>query len=144
MGTNRVSRAAVRQGSSLFTSRLGIGSPGPVATIVPPCTAWLSIAVGGRYKPTLVRSSPSSIRTRTRSPTTSSSLVPFLMLQDNRQTSGFSLHLRGGHLVRLFLDQSRSHELHDAGEAETPRHEDQSAKQQGSRHHPRPVDEMRP
>ena len=37
----------VCHGSSEIESGLGIGSPGPVTTIVPPCTAWLSTAVGG-------------------------------------------------------------------------------------------------
>src|SRR5207249_11349219 len=47
-----------------------IGVPGPVATTRPPCTCRLSTAVGGRYRPTLVRSSPSSGAMSTRSPTT--------------------------------------------------------------------------
>src|SRR5881392_3866134 len=47
-----------------------IGVPGPVATTRPPCTCRLSTAVGGRYSPTLVRSSPSSGAMSTRSPTT--------------------------------------------------------------------------
>src|SRR5689334_3988190 len=52
-----------------------IGVPGPVATMRPPCTWRLSIAVGGRYRPTLVRSSPASGVTSTRSPTTISFLA---------------------------------------------------------------------
>src|SRR5258708_32212073 len=52
-----------------------IGVPGPVATMRPPCTWRLSTAVGGRYNPTLVRSSPASGVTRTRSPTTISFLA---------------------------------------------------------------------
>src|SRR5947207_14148120 len=47
-----------------------IGVPGPVATTRPPCTGRVSTAVGGRYRPTLVRSSPSSGAMSTRSPTT--------------------------------------------------------------------------
>src|SRR6266571_859886 len=47
-----------------------IGVPGPVATTRPPWTWRLSTAVGGRYRPTLVRSSPSSGAMSTRSPTT--------------------------------------------------------------------------
>src|SRR5207249_4073790 len=47
-----------------------IGVPGPVATTRPPWTCRLSTAVGGRYRPTLVRSSPSSGAMSTRSPTT--------------------------------------------------------------------------
>src|SRR5258708_7327002 len=47
-----------------------MGVPGPVATTRPPCTCRLSMAVGGRYRPTLVRSSPSSGARSTRSPTT--------------------------------------------------------------------------
>src|SRR5919106_4530993 len=46
-----------------------IGVPGPRATIRPPCTCRPSTAVGGRYRPTVVRSSPSSGATNTRSPT---------------------------------------------------------------------------
>src|SRR5690348_5878576 len=47
-----------------------IGVPGPVARTRPPWTCRVSIAVGGRYRPTLVRSSPSSGAISTRSPTT--------------------------------------------------------------------------
>src|SRR5690348_5182087 len=47
-----------------------IGVPGPVARTRPPWTCRVSIAVGGRYRPTLVRSSPSSGAMSTRSPTT--------------------------------------------------------------------------
>src|SRR5437667_10162667 len=47
-----------------------IGVPGPVATTRPPWTWRLSTAAGGRYRPTLVRSSPSSGAMSTRSPTT--------------------------------------------------------------------------
>src|SRR5690349_9119317 len=51
-----------------------IGVPGPVATMRPPCTWRLSTAVGGRYNPTVVRSSPASGVISTRSPTTISRL----------------------------------------------------------------------
>src|SRR5207248_10981883 len=47
-----------------------MGVPGPVAMMRPPCTWRVSTAVGGRYSPTLVRSSPSSGAISTRSPTT--------------------------------------------------------------------------
>src|SRR5258705_13039637 len=52
-----------------------IGVPGPVATMRPPWTCRLSTAVGGKYNPTLVRSSPASGVTSTRSPTTISFLA---------------------------------------------------------------------
>src|SRR5467141_1120019 len=58
------------QGSSSMLAGSVIGVPGPVATTRPPCTCRLSMAVGGRYRPTLVRSSPSSGAMSTRSPTT--------------------------------------------------------------------------
>src|SRR5207237_619194 len=47
-----------------------MGVPGPVARMRPPCTWRDSTAVGGRYRPTLVRSSPSSGAMRPRSPPT--------------------------------------------------------------------------
>src|SRR5437867_3892878 len=55
--------------------------------IVPPCTAWLSTAVGGKYSPTFVRSSPSSTFTRTRSPTTISSLFCLCIVYRRSATS---------------------------------------------------------
>src|SRR2546427_325377 len=58
------------QGSSSMLAGSVIGVPGPVATTRPPWTWRLSTAVGGRYRPTLVRSSPSSGAMSTRSPTT--------------------------------------------------------------------------
>src|SRR5436853_434089 len=58
------------QGSSSMLAGSVMGVPGPVATTRPPWTWRLSTAVGGRYRPTLVRSSPSSGAMSTRSPTT--------------------------------------------------------------------------
>src|ERR1041384_3263249 len=74
MGLKRGVFSSARHGSSSNTAGSGIGSPGPVAMIVPSWTCWVSTAVAGRYSPTLVRSSPSSGAISTRSPATSSFL----------------------------------------------------------------------
>src|SRR6476469_9955297 len=66
------SRASSFQGSSSRALTSAIGVPGPVATMSPVWTCWASIAVAGRYRPTRVRSSPSSAVMSTRSPTTRS------------------------------------------------------------------------
>src|SRR3989304_965531 len=83
----------MRHGSSRWSSTAGRGCPGPVATMVPPCTCCPSTAVAGRYSPTLVRSSPSSMRMRTRSPTTISSF--FICLPHQPE-----LHLLPAHPAR--------------------------------------------
>src|SRR2546430_161042 len=70
MGRYLTSGPWIFHGSSSMLAGSVMGVPGPVATMRPPCTWRLSTAVGGRYSPTLVRSSPSSGEIRTRSPTT--------------------------------------------------------------------------
>src|SRR5207245_9235944 len=74
-----------------------MGVPGPVATTRPPWTWRLSTAVGGRYRPTLVRSSPSSGAMSTRSPTTIKRL-------GDSSGMGSSIHPRG----HAGLDQGRN------------------------------------
>src|SRR5437899_5445246 len=70
MGRYLTSGPWIFQGSSSMLAGSVIGVPGPVAIMRPPCTWRPSSAVAGRYRPTLVRSSPSSGAMRTRSPTT--------------------------------------------------------------------------
>src|SRR5216110_3930617 len=70
MGRYLTSGPWIFHGSSSILAGSAIGVPGPVATMRPPCTWRLSTADGGRYSPTLVRSSPSSGAISTRSPTT--------------------------------------------------------------------------
>src|SRR3954447_8371085 len=96
----RPSRWATFQGSSSRLVRSATASPGPVATMSPVCTCWESIAVGGRERPTRVRSSPSSGVMRTRSPTTRS-----CFLGNSMNSSGGSLPVSPA-LVR-------GHQLHD-------------------------------
>src|SRR6476469_2721543 len=64
------SRASSLHGSSSSALRSATGVPGPVATMRPVWTCCESMAVAGRYRPTRVRSSPSSGVISTRSPTT--------------------------------------------------------------------------
>src|SRR5439155_703548 len=70
MGRYFTSGPWIFHGSSSMLAGSVMGVPGPVATMRPPWTCRLSSAVGGRYSPTLVRSSPSSGEINTRSPTT--------------------------------------------------------------------------
>jgi hypothetical protein len=78
----QITRLAGADLPRLFTQLRGaeIGVPGPVATMVPDCTACASTADAGRYSPTRLRSSPSSGAIRRRSPTTINRLLVTLIL----------------------------------------------------------------
>src|SRR6266566_4553818 len=89
MGRYLTSALWILHGSSSMLAGSVIGVPGPVAMMRPPCTWRLSSAVGGRYSPTLVRSSPSSGEISTRSPTT----IRRLGVSSSRM--GNSIRLRG-------------------------------------------------
>src|SRR6185503_2213702 len=115
--------------------------------MVPPCTAWLSSAVDGRYNPTFVRSSPSSSFTSTRSPTTINSLLPSRMDSPGSfMTESYTVSEPGGFdLVLVVVVHDRAaHELHDRREQQRPDDHGANAIAQRAHQHARPVVEMRP
>ena len=69
------------QGSSILSSGLPKGIPGPTSTTTPLRTSCFSTTLGGRYRPALDFFSPLSGRINTLSPTTSICLFLLLMVE---------------------------------------------------------------